>query len=181
MPRASNRGRRKTISKLCHIPGEKRARVEEILREHGMSAEPQLGLTRRQSLACPAKPTCGLAMTEAEGILPLLMNDLEAAGLGDTDVVVRISGCPNSCSRPPTAEIGIIGYGKNHHIIQVGGLRNGARIGHVLYERVPATELSRVVIGIARAIRDHAAQTPAGEFLAATPPEQLRAWVGHSE
>ncbi len=166
---------------LCHIPGDKRARVEQVLREHGVSAEPRLGLTRRQSLACPAKPTCGLAMTEAEGILPLLMSDLEAAGLGDTDVVVRISGCPNSCSRPPTAEIGIIGYGKNHHIIQVGGLRNGGRIGHVLYERVPATELSQVVIGIARAIRDHAGSMPAGEFLAQTPAEQLRAWVGHSE
>jgi sulfite reductase (ferredoxin) len=166
---------------LCHIPGEQRARVEEILHEHGVHAEPRPGLTRRQSLACPAKPTCGLAMTEAEGILPLLMNDLEAAGLGDTDVVLRISGCPNSCSRPPTAEIGIIGYGKNHHIIQVGGLRNGGRIGHVLYERVPATQLSQVVIGIARAIRDHSGQKPAGEFLATTPPEQLRAWVGHSE
>jgi sulfite reductase beta subunit-like hemoprotein len=166
---------------LCHIPAEKRARVEQILAEHGCSAEPRGGLTRRQSLACPAKPTCGLAMTEAEGILPLLMNDLEAAGLGDTDVVVRIAGCPNSCSRPPSAEIGIIGYGKNHHIIQVGGLRNGGRIGHVLYDRVPATELSNVVIGIARAIRAHAGSRPAGEFLADTPPDQLRSWVGHAE
>ena len=37
--------------------------------------------------------------------------EIENAGLGDTDVVIRIAGCPNGCSRPATAEIGIIGYG----------------------------------------------------------------------
>jgi len=167
---------------LCHVPGTSRARVEEILSAHGVAVEPSLSSRmRRQALACPAKPTCGLAMSDAEHALPQLMSAIEGAGFGDLDVVVRISGCPNSCSRPPSAEIGIIGYGKNDHIIQVGGARDGSRIGKVLYERVPANQLGEVLVGIARSIREHGADMPAGDFLHETPIEQLKSWVGFSD
>ncbi len=163
---------------LCHVPGGSRARLEEILREHGVPVTPsEPTRVRRQALACPARPTCGLAMTDAEVSLPRYVQAIEDAGYGDLDVVLRISGCPNSCSRPPTAEIGIIGYGKNDHIIQVGGMRDGSRIGRVLYERVPEPEMARVLTALARTIRTHAAGRPAGAFLAETPLEQLRAWV----
>ena len=163
---------------LCHVPGRARARVEELLREHGVPVEasPETRV-RRQALACPARPTCGLAMTDAELSLPHYVQAIEDAGCGHLDLVLRISGCPNSCSRPPTAEIGIIGYGKNDHIIQVGGARNGSSIGRVLYERVPEAEMPRVLGGIARAVRDHAGDRPNDAFLAETPLEQLRAWV----
>jgi sulfite reductase beta subunit-like hemoprotein len=93
--------------------------------------------------------------------------------------VIRIAGCPNSCSRPPTAEIGIIGYGKNDHRVQVGGSRSCERIGRTLYPRVPEEDMTTVLIGLARAIRDHANGRPAGDFLHETPDERLRAWVGY--
>jgi sulfite reductase beta subunit-like hemoprotein len=35
--------------------------------------------------------------------------ELEREGLGSVDVMIRMAGCPNGCSRPPTAEIGIVG------------------------------------------------------------------------
>jgi sulfite reductase (ferredoxin) len=162
---------------LCHIPGDRRDRVEELLAEHGVDVS-RAGATRRQALACPAKPTCGLAMTDAENSLPVYLDHLEAEGLGEVDVVIRIAGCPNSCSRPPTAEIGIIGYGKNDHQIQVGGTREGDRIGHTLYPRVPESDMKVVLTGLLRAIREHGAGQPAGEFLRDTDPDQLRAWVG---
>jgi sulfite reductase (ferredoxin) len=165
---------------LCHVPGPARARLEQLLAEHGVPVEhPPEQRVRRQALACPARPTCGLAMTDAEHSLPGYVKAIEDAGCGDLDLVLRISGCPNSCSRPPTAEIGIIGYGKNDHIIQVGGARDGSRIGHVLYPRVPEPEMPRVLGGIARAIREHAGDRPADAFLAQTPVAQLRAWVGY--
>ena len=166
---------------LCHVPGEQRARVEELLARHGASELASIGAVRRQALACPAKPTCGLAMTDAENILPQYLDAIEAAGLGDVDVVVRIAGCPNSCSRPPTAEIGITGYGKNDHIIQVGGSREGTRIGRTLYRRVPGSEMTRVLVALVGALREHAGDRPAGEFLHETPLEQLREWVGFAE
>jgi sulfite reductase (ferredoxin) len=166
---------------LCHVPGPARARVEELLRAHGVPVEATPATrVRRQALACPARPTCGLAMTDAELSLPLYAKAIEDAGCGDLDVVMRISGCPNSCSRPPTAEIGIIGYGKNDHIIQVGGARDGSSLGRVLYERVPGAEMPRVLGGLARAIRDHAGGRPADAFLAETALDQLREWVSES-
>jgi sulfite reductase beta subunit-like hemoprotein len=165
---------------LCHVPGAQRARVEALLREHGLPVEhaPETRV-RRQALACPARPTCGLAMTDAEHALPGYVKAIEDAGCGALDVVLRVAGCPNSCSRPPTAEIGIIGYGKNDHLIQVGGARDGSRIGRVLYPRVPEPEMTRVLTGLARAIRDRAAGRPTDAFLAETPLEQLRSWIGY--
>jgi sulfite reductase (ferredoxin) len=164
---------------LCHLPRARRAWVDDVLRAHGVPAPETLSVTRRQAFACPAKPTCGLAMTDAEGILPRYVSELERAGLGDVDVIIRMAGCPNSCSRPPTAEIGIYGYGKNDHVVQVGGARDGSRIGKVLYDRVPEPQMVRVLTGLLRAIRDHNPERlPAGDFLDRMSPEKLRDLVG---
>jgi sulfite reductase (ferredoxin) len=109
---------------LCGV--RDRAALERILEEGGVAKPESISIARRNSMACPAKPTCGLAMTEAETILPTYMDAIEAAGLGDVDVVIRMTGCPNGCARPSTAEIGIYGYGKNEHVVLVG-LRPASR------------------------------------------------------
>lgn len=165
---------------LCHVPAGSRGRVERVLAEHGVPAIGSVPAVRRQAMACPAKPTCGLAMTDAENILPEYLDAIEAAGLGDVDLAIRMAGCPNSCSRPPTAEIGIIGYGKNDHMIQVGGSRSNQRIGRILYPRVPEQDMKQVLVGIVRAVRDHAGDVAPGDFLHQVPDEQLRAWVGYT-
>ena len=136
---------------------------------------------RRQAFGCPALPTCGLAMTHAERAIPGLADAVEAAGLGDVDVVVRMAGCPNHCSRPPSAEIGITGYGKNAHMIRVGASRNGDRLGKVLYAKLGSEQLAPVIVGLLRAIKTRAAGRTAGDFLWETPEAQLRAWVGVEE
>jgi sulfite reductase beta subunit-like hemoprotein len=162
---------------LCDV-GD-RARLERILAEGGVAPAERISLVRRNAMACPAKPTCGLAMTEAETVLPSYIDAIEAAGLGDVDVVIRMTGCPNNCARPPTAEIGIYGYGKNDHVILVGGAREGTRLAHTLYARLPEEQMRPALVGIARAIREHNPQgLPAGEFLHRTDRELLRRWVG---
>lgn len=164
---------------LCHVPGDRRSWVDERLSRDAVARAETLSPLRTQSFACPAKPTCGLAMTEAEHVLPKYLSELEARGLGDVDVIIRMAGCPNSCSRPPTAEIGIYGYGKNDHVIQVGGSREGTRIGKVLYERVPEEQMAAVLAGLVAAIRDHNPHgLPAGEFLHRTPEAELKRFVG---
>jgi sulfite reductase beta subunit-like hemoprotein len=141
-----------------------------------------VSLVRRNAMACPAKPTCGLAMTEAETILPKYIDAIEAAGLGDVDVVIRMTGCPNNCTRPPTAEIGIYGYGKNDHVVLVGGSRQGSRLAHELYARLPEEKMVEVLTGILRAVAErNDAGLPAGEFLHRTDPETLRGWIGLEE
>ena len=155
-----------------------RAALERILEQGGVATPESISIVRRNSMACPAKPTCGLAMTDAEQILPSYMDAIEAAGLGDVDVVIRMTGCPNGCARPPTAEIGIYGYGKNDHVVLVGGSREGTRIAQPLYARLPGEQMVPVLVGLLAAIRDRAKGRPAGEFLHQADPEQLRSWVG---
>jgi sulfite reductase (ferredoxin) len=164
---------------LCHIPADRREWVEQALKEHGVNRPEEISSVRKLAVACPAKPTCGLAMTEAERILPSYVRALEEAGLGKVDVIIRMAGCPNCCSRPPTAEIGIYGYGKNDYVIQVGGARHGTRLGKILYERAPGEQMVAILKGLVQAIRDsNPAGLPAGEFLHRTAVEQLRKLIG---
>jgi sulfite reductase beta subunit-like hemoprotein len=93
-------------------------------------------------------------------------------------VVIRMTGCPNNCARPPSAEIGIFGYGKNDHVILVGGARNGERLAHPLYARISEQQMVRALVGLLRAIREHGGGQPAGDFLHRVDPAQLREWVG---
>jgi len=162
---------------LCDV--EDRAALEAILEQHDVAALGDGQLARANAMACPAKPTCGLAMTDAENILPDYFDALEAEGLGDVDVVIRMTGCPNNCARPPTAEIGIYGYGKNDHVVLVGGSRGGDRIAQPLYSRIPGEMMVPALVGLFRAIKERNPEgLPAGEFLHQTDPETLRGWVG---
>ncbi len=156
-----------------------RAALEAILDRHGAVRPEQVSTVRANAMACPAKPTCGLAMTDAENILPVWCDAIEEAGLGDTDVVIRVTGCPNNCARPPSAEIGIYGYGKNDHVVLVGGAREGSRLATPLYPRISGEKITEALVGICRAIRDHNPDgLPAGDFLHQTDPDTLRGWVG---
>jgi sulfite reductase (ferredoxin) len=161
---------------LCDLVD--RAALERILDEFGVRRSEQVSLVRANSMACPAKPTCGLAMTEAENILPSWLDAVEAAGYGDVDAVIRVTGCPNGCARPPTAEIGIYGYGKNDHVILVGGSREGTRLAHPLYARISGEKMVPALVGLFRAIREHGDGAPVGEFLHRADPAQLRGWIG---
>ena len=151
---------------LAHIPQSRREFVTRTLSDFGVPFGAEVPPIQRLAIACPAKPTCGLAMTHAEQALPRYLAQLEAAGLGEVDVMIRMAGCPNGCSRPPTAEIGIAGCGKNDYVLMVGGSRNGSRLARVLYPRLGEKELVQALIGLVRGIRDNNPRhLQAGEFL----------------
>ena len=162
---------------LCDVAD--RAALEAILDAHGAARAEQVSHVRANAMACPAKPTCGLAMTDAERVLPHYIDAIEQAGLGDVDVVIRMTGCPNNCARPPTSEIGIYGYGKNDHVVLVGGSRNGDRLAHVLYSRISEEKMVPALVGVLRAIRERNVESrPAGDFLRHADPAELRRWAG---
>jgi sulfite reductase (ferredoxin) len=163
---------------FTHVPASQREFVERSLAEHRVAFAAGVAPLQRLAMACPAKPTCGLAMTHAEQALPQYLTELENAGLGDVDVMVRMAGCPNGCSRPSTAEIGIVGYGKNDYVLMVGGARNGTRLARVLFPRLGEHHLRQALKGLVTAIRDHNPHhLPAGEFLAKTSDEKLRSYA----
>jgi sulfite reductase (ferredoxin) len=134
---------------LCGVTGRDRRKVEQILRDHGVPLAEDMTLAVRSTLACPALPTCGLALGEAERILPEvtdLLDDLLAArGLGEVRVETRITGCPNGCARPYVAELGIVAHTKTAYDLWVGGDAPGTRLAEPLVENVPLRKLGDVL------------------------------------
>ncbi len=131
---------------LANIDDDARAHVDALLAAHELliGCEP-LSALRRYAMACPAMPTCGLAVAESERYLPDLIGELERRGYGDERVWVRMSGCPNACSRPPTAEIGIIGCSLGLYNVFVGGSFAGTRLAKLYREDVRANVLADVL------------------------------------
>lgn len=129
---------------LARIPAATKPRVEALIVQYGLStgATDTLSPLRRYAMACPALPTCGLAVAEAERFLPTLLDQLEERGYGNERVWIRLSGCPNACSRPPTAEIGIIGRSLGLYNVYIGGSFEGTRLAKLYKSNVRADVLA---------------------------------------
>ncbi len=140
---------------LAHIREKDRLLVERILGDHGISLAEHVSKLRQQSLACPALPTCGLALAEAERFLPSVIDSLEALGFGNDDVKIRMSGCPNACSRPPVAELAFMGSSKDLYSIYVGGNLQGTRLAVLLHENVHADRIAETSAALLAAYRRH--------------------------
>jgi sulfite reductase (ferredoxin) len=110
--------------------------LKNELKKCGIKTENGYPRLRTNAMACPALPTCGLALAESERYLPSLIDELEKRGYGNEDIKVRMSGCPNSCSRPPVAEIGIIGTSPHKYNIYLGGNYEGTRLNKLFEEHV---------------------------------------------
>jgi sulfite reductase beta subunit-like hemoprotein len=126
------------------------ATVEELLRAHGAATVRELSLARRYSMSCPALPTCSLALTESERVFGRVVSAfeelLDTLGLADEPLTLRMTGCPNGCSRPYTADIGFVGRkpGESYNIYVGGGLA-GDRLADLYAEDVPIGELTAVM------------------------------------
>lgn len=130
---------------LTDIASADRDAVDAVLRRHGVVANEALTPLARWALACPALPTCGLALTEAERVREPIVADIGAAlarhGLADERISLRITGCPNGCARSYTGDIGLVGRVPGSYAIYVGGDFAGTRLSFRLLDRVPEAEL----------------------------------------
>ena len=107
-------------------------RVKEILTAHGVPLIGELSSARRYSMACPALPTCGMAVAESERIAPDIISEIESVldrlGLRDEPLTIRMTGCPNGCARPYTADIAFVGRRPGIYHLFVGGRLQGDRM-----------------------------------------------------
>jgi sulfite reductase (NADPH) hemoprotein beta-component len=121
---------------IANVAPERRAEIEALAAEHGFGA-PRSGL-RRNSMACVALPTCGLALAESERYLPDLVTALESRlavhGLADDDIVIRMTGCPNGCARPYLAEVALVGKGPGRYNLYLGAAFDGSRMAKLYAE-----------------------------------------------
>jgi sulfite reductase (NADPH) hemoprotein beta-component len=125
---------------VANVAAHERARIDAIVRAYGLDVyENQSGI-RRHAIACVALPTCGLAMAESERYLPALLPKLEALldrhGLADAPILLRLSGCPNGCSRPYLGEIALVGRGPGRYDLRLGADFIGQRLNQVHRENV---------------------------------------------
>ncbi|MGV2620011.1 UNVERIFIED_CONTAM: assimilatory sulfite reductase (NADPH) hemoprotein subunit [Halobacillus marinus] len=119
--------------------------IEALIEQYGLSDGSQNSALRRNSMACVSMPTCGLAMAEAERYLPTLIDHLEEildeAGLKEQEIVIRMSGCPNGCSRPALGEIGFIGKGPGKYNMYLGAGFTGDRLNKLYRENIGEEEI----------------------------------------
>jgi sulfite reductase (NADPH) hemoprotein beta-component len=119
--------------------------INRVLKEHGVVVENQATPTRGASMACPALPTCGLALSESERVMPSIISRIEdvmkEVGLGGEEIIVRMTGCPNGCARPYMAEIGFVGRAPNKYQIFVGGNEGCTRLNRLFKENVKGEDL----------------------------------------
>ncbi len=130
---------------LADIAIENREAITRLLAEHGVPVDNQGTILRRAAMACPALPTCGLALAESERYLPNFLDQVEAVlgdlGLADQEIIIRMTGCPNGCARPYMAEIGLVGKAPGRYQIWLGGNVASTRLNRLHRDNVKEAEL----------------------------------------
>ena len=123
---------------IANISPEKKNDIQQIIDKYQLTDGTYYTGLRRNSMACVAFPTCGLAMAESERYLPSLIskieNLLDEAGVQEEDITIRMTGCPNGCARPALAEIAFIGKAPGKYNMYLGGGFKGERLNK-LYKR----------------------------------------------
>jgi len=154
---------------IAGVSPAKKSQIESIARENGLLANGYSRL-RLQGIACVALPTCPQAMAEAERYFPDFLSKVEALtarhGLGDLDLHLRMTGCPNGCARPYLAEIGLVGKGPGRYNLMLGGDGRGTRLNKLYRENLPEAELLETLDELlGRYSADHAEGERFGDFV----------------
>jgi sulfite reductase (NADPH) hemoprotein beta-component len=130
---------------LINVNTNDKEAISRVLAEHGVAVENQAGVVRRASMACPALPTCGLALAESERVMPDVITRIEKLlaeiGLADEEIIVRMTGCPNGCARPYTAELALVGRAPGKYQLYLGGNESSTRLARLYKESVKNEDL----------------------------------------
>jgi len=120
---------------LANVAETDKAGINILLAEHGVKTENQASVLHATAMACPALPTCGLALAESERMLPGLIDRIEKlcaeVGLAGQEIIIRSTGCPNGCARPYMAELAFVGKAPGRYQIWLGSDVAGTRLNRV--------------------------------------------------
>ncbi len=152
---------------IAGVAPEERPAIDDLL--SALPTPAGASALRRNTIACVALPTCGLAMAESERYMPVLLPKLEALlerhGLTDTPITIRMSGCPNGCSRPYIAEIGFTGRAPGKYNLYLGGGFHGERLNKMVLENAgEAKILETLDDALGRYARERHDGEPFGDF-----------------
>lgn len=131
---------------LYEIERSQQKAIEKILETHSVELHPdRLNKLTRYGMACPSFPTCGLAITESERVLPGVLGRinriLETLNMADEPLVIRMTGCPNGCVRPYLAELGFVGSGPGQYQVWLGGTPDGTQLAQPYVDKLSLENL----------------------------------------
>jgi sulfite reductase (ferredoxin) len=130
---------------LYDIDPAQQTEIQQILSRSGIKREDEIDALVRYAMACPALPTCGLATTESERVIPAILARIRAllvkVGLPEESFIIRMTGCPNGCARPYLAELGLVGNGPNLYQVWLGAAPNQTRLSQAYLEKMPIDDL----------------------------------------
>ncbi len=165
---------------LCNIGTGQRTTLANELASIGFEAPEAPPLLARHAIACPALPLCGLAVTEAERILPDVLDRLDGLfrriGI-EKPVLVRMTGCPNGCARPYMAEIGLVGSGVNQYQLWLGGTPNLSRLAEPYLEKMPLEALESTLEPLLTAWHDAGGRRSFGDFVVKSGRDSVSAML----
>lgn len=155
---------------IANVSDRKRNAIEALCSEYGLDDRSHCTAVRRNSMACVALPTCGLAMAESERYLPHLITRIETimtqAGIEEQPIVIRMTGCPNGCARVYLAEIGFSGRGPGKYNMYLGGGFYGQRLNRLYLSNVDEAKILAVLAPmIHRYAREREADERFGDFV----------------
>ncbi len=162
------------------IEPENQVAIEKILKDNGVNTNPEkVNSLVRYAMACPALPTCGLAITESERVIPSILQRIEKllnkVGLKNEHFVVRMTGCPNGCARPYMAELGFVGSAPEAYQIWLGGSPNQSRLAQPYINKLPIDELESFLEPIFVYFRNSREQEESfGDFCARVGFDEIR-------
>ncbi|NBO92516.1 MAG: NADPH-dependent assimilatory sulfite reductase hemoprotein subunit [Planctomycetia bacterium] len=165
---------------LCGLSTAQLAEVQRMLDEYGVPRPETISPARQHSMACPAIPTCGLAISESERVLPAIIDELDAKmkelGLDREVLGVRATGCPNGCVRPYQSDIGIVGRSGEKYVLFVGGSVRGDRLNYELRDLTPRGEIVKTLEPLLRRFKEQRQPNESfGDFCARIGEESARA------
>ena len=153
---------------LCNIPNKNKTDIKKSLKKIGYDKLNDINEIQRHALACPALPLCGLAMTEAERILPevlarieKLLNNMKI----EKTILFRMTGCPNGCTRPYMAELALVGSGQNKYQLWLGGSKNLQRLAKPYLQRMDLDDLEKTIQPLLDCWKENNLDIDFGDFI----------------
>ena len=166
---------------LCNIGSSQKSSIKSELSELGFELPAEVSPLVRHALACPALPTCGLAVTESERVLPDVLERLDSQ-LKQLEIkksiLVRMTGCPNGCARPYMAELGLVGSGVNQYQLWLGGSANLQQLARPFLQKMPLEDLEATIEPLLQSWKEAGGRRGFGEHISklgdATVQEMLK-------
>ncbi|MBV7505482.1 assimilatory sulfite reductase (NADPH) hemoprotein subunit [Bacillus sp. sid0103] len=155
---------------ISNVSTQKKKKINDLIEQYGLTDGKHYSALRRSSMACVALPTCGLAMAEAERYLPSLIDKIDTIvdenGLGDKEITIRMTGCPNGCARHALGEIGFIGKAPGKYNMYLGAAHDGSRLNKMYLENIGEEEiLSELRVLLSRYAKEREVGEHFGDFV----------------